>query len=75
MEHRKLGQLLRRLGFDTILLCGPEMAYAHQEAPGSRWFPDKKSLREWLATHPVDDSYVLLKGSRGIGLEEVVEIL
>ncbi|SDM08040.1 UDP-N-acetylmuramoyl-tripeptide--D-alanyl-D-alanine ligase [Catalinimonas alkaloidigena] len=72
-EHRKLGQLLQRLHFDTVLLCGHEMQYAHREAPGSHWFADRQALKAWLADHPIRDSYVLLKGSRGIGLEEVVE--
>ncbi len=74
-EHEALGKLLKTCSFDTILLTGEEMAAAHKEVPGSVYFKTKSQLERYLESHPVTDSTVLLKASRGIALETVTEKL
>lgn len=74
-EHRKLGQLTATAGFDQVLLCGQEMLAAAGEQPAFHYFPDKAALQAWLAAHPITQAQVLIKGSRGMGLESLVEVL
>jgi UDP-N-acetylmuramoyl-tripeptide--D-alanyl-D-alanine ligase len=74
-EHRKLGALAADAGFDQVLLCGREMEAAAQDHPAFHYFPDKAALQAWLAAHPITGAQVLIKGSRGMGLETVVEEL
>lgn len=73
-EHRKLGELIAGLPFDAVYLCGAAMQAA-AEVAGARYFATKAELQEWLQQHPVEDSQVLIKGSRGMSLETLVEAL
>jgi UDP-N-acetylmuramoyl-tripeptide--D-alanyl-D-alanine ligase len=74
-EHRKLGVLAAGAGFDLVVLCGSEMAAAAGLHPDFCYFPDKGALQTWLAAHPVADSHILIKGSRGMGLESLLDVL
>jgi UDP-N-acetylmuramoyl-tripeptide--D-alanyl-D-alanine ligase len=71
-EHRALGELLAQLGLDTVLLIGPLMQAAAQAQPAAQHFADKTAAAVWLAGHPVAGQLVLLKGSRGMGLETLL---
>ncbi|RNI25967.1 UDP-N-acetylmuramoyl-tripeptide--D-alanyl-D-alanine ligase [Rufibacter latericius] len=74
-EHRTLGEQLSQQNFAQVFLCGKEMRYAAEVNPDFRYFAEKSALVQWLTDHPVRNSHVLIKGSRGIGLETVVELL
>ncbi|MGV3539754.1 MAG: UDP-N-acetylmuramoyl-tripeptide--D-alanyl-D-alanine ligase [Rufibacter sp.] len=74
-EHRQLGEQINALGFAQVFLCGKEMRYAAEVNPDFRYFAEKSALEQWLKDHPVRNGHVLIKGSRGIGLETVVELL
>ena len=43
--------------------------------PKAYYIPDKFSLHNWLMDHPMTDTHILVKGSRGMGLESVVPFL
>lgn len=74
-EHRALGHLLAELAFEEVLLVGPEMRAAAAANPAARHFGAKPEAAAWLAAHPPRGRRILLKGSRGIGLETLVELL
>jgi UDP-N-acetylmuramoyl-tripeptide--D-alanyl-D-alanine ligase len=74
-EHRALGQLLAELHLDSVLLIGPLMQAAAAAQPAAQHFADKKDAAVWLAGHPVASQLVLLKGSRGMGLETLLPLL
>ncbi|MBD2768520.1 UDP-N-acetylmuramoyl-tripeptide--D-alanyl-D-alanine ligase [Hymenobacter sp. BT664] len=75
LEHQQLGQLLARLPLPTILLIGSEMAAAASAADHIQYFATKAEAAEWLRQHPVRGQQVLVKGSRGMALETLVELL
>lgn len=61
-----------------LYLVGAEFARAYAAAEASErvcCYPSRTELAEALQTHPIADALVLLKGSHGIGLEKVVELL
>ncbi|GAB2963744.1 UDP-N-acetylmuramoyl-tripeptide--D-alanyl-D-alanine ligase [Hymenobacter coalescens] len=72
-EHHALGDLLARQGFGEVLLVGPEMQRAQR--PGFRHFATKAQAAAWLREHPLQERLVLVKGSRGMGLETLMELL
>ena len=74
-EHQQLGQLLARLPLPQVVLIGPEMAGAATAASHFRHFTTKAEAAEWLRQHPVRGQQVLVKGSRGMALETLVELL
>ena len=73
-EHRALGQLLAELRLSTVLLVGPEMARAATTAQVQH-FSTKAEAAEWLRQNPIRGRQVLVKGSRGMALETLVELL
>lgn len=59
-------------------LVGAEFARAYAAAEASErvsCYPSRTELAETLRSQPLTDALVLLKGSHGIGLEQVVELL
>jgi UDP-N-acetylmuramoyl-tripeptide--D-alanyl-D-alanine ligase len=74
-EHQALGEMLARCNFDLVLLTGPLMQHALPALPKAYYIPDKFSLHNWIMDHPQADTHILIKGSRGMGLESVVQFL
>ncbi len=74
-EHRAIGKLLRDCQFKQVLLCGSLMRWAKVEYPQAIHFEKKDSLIDYLKTNRIENSTILVKASRGIGLETVVDYL
>jgi len=74
-EHTALGTIAAEQPFDTVILCGKDMQYAAKGNPTFKHFETKQDLQNWLQQNPISESYILIKGSRGMGLETLVELL
>ncbi|WP_373522425.1 UDP-N-acetylmuramoyl-tripeptide--D-alanyl-D-alanine ligase [Aquiflexum sp.] len=75
-EHRKLGELVSQYLFDKICLTGKHIQAALEKAPISTlFFPDPFSFRNWLQDSKLEDYMILIKGSRGMKLEGLVEFI
>lgn len=74
-EHRNMGKLIRDLGFTDVLLCGELMSSALKEFPRAKHFYKKEDLLEYLKQNPISQATVLVKASRGIGLEAVMDVI
>ncbi|AYQ34181.1 UDP-N-acetylmuramoyl-tripeptide--D-alanyl-D-alanine ligase [Runella sp. SP2] len=74
-EHLALGKLVAAQKFDVVILAGKLMKDALSALPKAYYFPDKFSLHNWVIDHPQQNTHVLIKGSRGMGLETVVPYL
>jgi UDP-N-acetylmuramoyl-tripeptide--D-alanyl-D-alanine ligase len=73
-EHRALGELLATQDFDTVLLCGTDMRHAALK-PGFHHFLTKAEAAAWLTAHPLSGQQILIKGSRGMGLETLLPLV
>ncbi|MBC7569655.1 MAG: UDP-N-acetylmuramoyl-tripeptide--D-alanyl-D-alanine ligase [Spirosoma sp.] len=74
-EHAAIGKLVAEQNFDLVVLAGQDMKHALVHLPKAYYFPDKFSLHNWLMDNPQTNTHVLVKGSRGISLESVVQFL
>jgi UDP-N-acetylmuramoyl-tripeptide--D-alanyl-D-alanine ligase len=74
-EHREIGKLLHMYHFENVILCGRLMRFAKEEFSQAMLFETKEELIAGLKKNPIKDSIILVKASRGIGLETVVEFL
>lgn len=74
-EHVALGQRLHGMDLEAIFLLGPEMRAAFDSCPNAQYFEDKSRLKEALKSVNSEGKTVLLKGSRSMGLEEVIDAL
>ena len=73
-EHRKVGEQLRQLDLPA-LLCGPHMKAAAGAWPQALHFETVTLLKGYLLEHPLTDTTVLVKASRGMRLEQVLDVI
>lgn len=78
-EH---GTIIRQAARDPeaeLILVGGEFARAYAALPDPparvTLCPTREELRHLLQTDPVDDALVLVKGSHGVGLEKILDLL
>jgi UDP-N-acetylmuramoyl-tripeptide--D-alanyl-D-alanine ligase len=72
-EHQQIGKLIQQLGFNEVYLCGPLMKVAQVEIPSAKHFGSKEDLIGALKQNLFTESTILIKASRGVGLESIVE--
>ena len=76
--HAEIGALLRRLPIHAVFACGPQMKHLVQAIGEIKWaehFEDKARLSAEVGRSIRPGDVILLKGSRGMAMEEVVEKL
>ncbi|MHA7102850.1 UDP-N-acetylmuramoyl-tripeptide--D-alanyl-D-alanine ligase [Roseivirga pacifica] len=74
-EHAAIGQLAQTLGFDEVVFCGKHMASAKAANTEALYFEKKEALKAYFKMNPPKDSLILIKGSRGMSLETLLEDL
>jgi UDP-N-acetylmuramoyl-tripeptide--D-alanyl-D-alanine ligase len=72
MEHQKIADYITHHDFERVMLIGDSFSRIDTQYPR---FRNPDDLKEYLEKNPVEDSYVLLKGSRGVQLERCIEML
>jgi len=75
VEHRQLGKLVNEKGIEEVLLCGAHIRAALESCPAAHYFPSRDELLAYLREHPFSQSTILVKASRGMGLEKVMDVL
>ncbi|MGE0077258.1 MAG: UDP-N-acetylmuramoyl-tripeptide--D-alanyl-D-alanine ligase [Bacteroidales bacterium] len=71
-EHRKIVDLLVDLKFRDVVLVG----YGFMQTKGDyTYFDNVEACLEYLKKQPVDNATILLKGSRGVRLEKLMDVL
>lgn len=72
LEHQKVADYVSHHNFDKVLFVGDNFSRIDTDFPR---FKDMDSLKDYLISNPIEDSYILLKGSRGIQLERCIDML
>ena len=77
--HEAVGQYLADKGITALFTFGTEANYIHDSGKGfvqeAQHFEDKQALINELKAYKEPADKILVKGSRGMKLEEVVEAL
>ena len=73
-EHHKLVELLKTLRFEQMVLIGEEFAFVQNDARFN-WFADSTAAKNYLASHPLADATILLKGSNSTKMWLLEEVL
>ncbi len=74
-EHKAIGILLKKHGIKQSFFCGEYMQYAHQTFANGLYAKDKNSLIELLRNQKFSNATILIKASRGMALEDVVDFI
>lgn len=73
-EHLNILKTLNTFGFDNVLLVGPQFENL-SSGLGYKSFGNTDGLREYLKSNPVKGNHILVKGSHGIMLEKIYDLL
>ncbi len=74
IEHNKIIHLLKSCAFKQVILVGDIYCSINDHTEFS-CFKSSEELIRWIEKNNINDSNVLIKGSRGIQLEKIVEYL
>ena len=71
-EHDAIGELALSKNIDPLILVGKEFEETSKklELP---YFADVSALKNWFKKQQFNDYHILVKGSRGIGLERLLD--
>ncbi len=73
-EHAAIVEMLSDQSAKFIFV-GHDFYKARNSRPGFLFFSEYDELRQFLIAQPITDSTILIKGSRGMALERILEIL
>jgi UDP-N-acetylmuramoyl-tripeptide--D-alanyl-D-alanine ligase len=73
--HRKIGEITKQMDLKLVIFCGEKMKHAFEKNRDARYFQTRNELEEFLKYFTFENSTILIKGSRAMALENIVEKL
>lgn len=74
-EHKHIIELIQQNGFEHFILVGKEFMNAAEDKMKTVVFEDSIKAAEYIKQKNPLNTYILIKGSRGIKMEKVLEAL
>lgn len=74
-EHQRVGKLVDEIEIDRAIFCGELMKNAAASSEKGIGMDTKALLIEYLKKHKLSNSTILIKASRGMALEDIVEYI
>ncbi len=74
-EHQEIGKLIDEMDINDAIFCGELMRYAAASSRKGIGMDTKDLLIEYLEKHKFSNSTILIKASRGMALEDIVEYI
>jgi UDP-N-acetylmuramoyl-tripeptide--D-alanyl-D-alanine ligase len=74
-EHKAVIELVRKSGFDLTMFVGEHFYQQKVNDKDLNFFSDTQQAKAWLADQQISAYTILIKGSRKIQLETLVELL
>jgi UDP-N-acetylmuramoyl-tripeptide--D-alanyl-D-alanine ligase len=69
-EHQKLTDLIAQYPWKAVVLVGGDFEHVSHKYT---FLPDTNAARNWLQERNFEDTTILIKGSRGIAMENVLD--
>lgn len=73
-EHQKIADFIESQNFEEVFLVGPQFKKT-VTGDKKKKFDNVELLSNYLKTQPIENKFILIKGSRGIHLEKILELL
>lgn len=78
-KHQEIAQLALGMNFNTTLFCGKAFFkiqnHINKSSTNALFFESKEDLKIYLQDNSFKNNYLLFKGSRGMGLEGIVDLV
>lgn len=71
-EHEAIARFAARQKLDILVLVGPEFGQTNFSKHKALHFPDTAAAKVWFENEKLENSVILIKGSRGMRLEQLV---
>ena len=71
-EHRDMIFFIQNMNFDITVFVGKEFMKVKDNNFGL-YFSNLKKARQWFRKQNFDNSHILLKASRGITIEKIID--
>lgn len=72
-EHLDLFELAKSMNFDQVILVGAAFGKMAKSGSDTLWFNEVETLKEWYQKQNFQNTTFLIKGSRGMQLEKLLE--
>jgi UDP-N-acetylmuramoyl-tripeptide--D-alanyl-D-alanine ligase len=69
-EHKNLIELIQKYHWNSVVLVGKQFQDIHQDF---LFFPEVLSAREWFKTSTISNAQILIKGSRSMQMEKILD--
>ncbi len=73
-EHQKIIDYIESQNFKDVFLVGPIFTNTNSQKEKKK-FEHVELLSNYLKTQPIENKFILIKGSRGIHLEKILDLL
>ena len=73
-EHRNILELIQELSFNNVFLIGNEFNQANKNTKHKTFHKTEEAMH-WFKANRLENAAILIKGSRGIKLEPLIEVL
>jgi UDP-N-acetylmuramoyl-tripeptide--D-alanyl-D-alanine ligase len=73
-QHQEIIRQALSFGFNEVLFIG-ENFFTFKNEAAAKFFNTRTEAYDYLTEHPINDSLILLKGSRGMALEQLLPLL
>lgn len=73
-EHQKIADFVESQNFTDVFFVGPQFKKTITGNEKKK-FDNAELLSNYLKTQPIENKFILIKGSRGIHLEKILELL
>jgi len=73
--HQQIIEQLESTEIERILLVGKHFFKTQSSDPRVSWFESLEEIKNYLSQNPIENSDILIKGSRGMTMESVVDNL
>lgn len=73
--HRGVLALIGTQSFQHVYLCGQHFWQERAALPAGHFFESRQELEDHLRKHPPQHATILIKGSRSMGLEKILDVL
>jgi UDP-N-acetylmuramoyl-tripeptide--D-alanyl-D-alanine ligase len=74
-EHQSISEYSQKYNFEHVYLVGNHFFKTQNNSNNIKCFETFEDLKIELANNPLKNKYLLIKGSRGMALERVLELL
>ncbi|MEO1049350.1 MAG: UDP-N-acetylmuramoyl-tripeptide--D-alanyl-D-alanine ligase [Bacteroidota bacterium] len=74
-EHKDLGLKVKEMGFNEVFFCGKLISPAAEAFLQAKYYETKEAMASELAKYDFKDALVLIKASRSLGLETIVDVI